>query len=49
FTGVGDPLGFNVTPTEDSDRATAQGNTFSAGTVNVQIGTTAGDAVVEAP
>ena len=49
FTGVGDPLGFNVTPNADGDRATAQSNTFSAGTVNVQIGTTAGDAVVEAP
>ena len=49
FTGVGDPLGFNVTPTEDSDRATAQVNTFSAGTVTVQLGTGDGSAVVEAP
>lgn len=49
FTGVGDPLGFGVTPTADADRANDQGNTFSAGTVTVQIGTAAGEAVINSP
>jgi len=49
FTAIGDPAGFNVTPVADADRATEQSNTFSAGTVTVQIGTIGGDAVVEAP
>ncbi|MGB3511990.1 MAG: hypothetical protein WBA93_22680 [Microcoleaceae cyanobacterium] len=49
FTGVGDPLGFGVTPTADADKANPQTNTFTEGTVTVQIGTTGGDAVVEAP
>ncbi|NEQ71855.1 MAG: hypothetical protein F6K23_01425 [Okeania sp. SIO2C9] len=49
FGGVGDPTGFSVNPVEDTARGTTQDNTFSAGTVTVQLGTAAGEAVVEAP
>ncbi|MGD1715263.1 hypothetical protein [Dapis sp. BLCC M172] len=49
FTGVGDFNGFGVTPTADGDRATQQANTFSAGTVTVQLGTAAGEAVINSP
>jgi hypothetical protein len=51
FTAVGDINGLNVTPVAEAvaDRATAQGNTFSAGTVTVQLGTVAGEAVVKSP
>jgi hypothetical protein len=51
FQAVGDFNGFNVTPVAEAvaDRATPQDNSFSAGTVTVQLGTAAGNAVVEAP
>jgi hypothetical protein len=49
FAAVGDPNGFNVTPVADADKTTAQANTFSAGTVTVQLGTAAGEAVVKSP
>jgi hypothetical protein len=49
FSAIGDPLGFSVTPTADNDRSNAQTNSFSPGSVNVQLGTTGGDSVVEAP
>jgi hypothetical protein len=49
FSTIGDPAGLGVTTIEDSDRVTAQGNIFSAGTATVQLGTAAGEAVVEAP
>ncbi|NES70857.1 MAG: hypothetical protein F6K24_39430 [Okeania sp. SIO2D1] len=49
FTTVGATGGFGVEVIEDSDRTAVQGNTFSPETVTVQIGTAAGEAVVEAP
>jgi len=49
FTTVGATTGFGTTTLEDSDRATGQANIFSAGTATVQLGTAAGNAVVEAP
>ena len=47
FTSVGDTSGFEVTTTEDSDRGTAQGNTFSANAFEIKIGTGSGDIVVD--
>ncbi|MEG3931618.1 hypothetical protein QT990_10255 [Microcoleus sp. T3_B1] len=49
FTTVGNPTGFDVTPVSDTARATPQENKFNAGTVNVQIGTATGNAVVKSP
>ncbi|WP_041622809.1 hypothetical protein [Phormidium nigroviride] len=49
FQAVGDPNGFNVTPNADGNRGLAQTNTFSAGTVTVQLGTATGNAVVKSP
>ncbi|MEG4519481.1 MULTISPECIES: hypothetical protein [unclassified Microcoleus] len=49
FTTVGSPTGFDVTPVADADKANGQNNTFSAGTVTVQIGTGTGNAVVKSP
>jgi hypothetical protein len=49
FAAVGDFNGFNVTPAADPNHGSAKANTFSAGTVTVQLGTVGGDAVVAAP
>lgn len=49
FQNVGSQNGFSVTPTVDGARTIGQTNTFSAGTVTVQIGTTTGNAVVKSP
>lgn len=49
FQSVGSPNGFSVTPVVDGTRNAPQTNTFSAGTVTVQLGTTAGNAVVKSP
>ena len=49
FIGLGNKDGFNLSTTTDPALSTAQANTFSAGTVTVQIGTTSGNAVVKAP
>ncbi|MGD1712255.1 hypothetical protein [Dapis sp. BLCC M172] len=40
--GLGDPAGFSLDTMEDSDRATAQGNSFTAG-YEIQLGTGTGD------
>ena len=47
FTTVGDTSGFDVILSQDSDRATAQANTFSADAFEVKIGTISGDIVVD--
>ena len=47
FYGVGDPSGFDVFTTQDSDRTTAQANTFSANAFEVKLGTISGDTVVD--
>ncbi|MEG4252844.1 hypothetical protein [Microcoleus sp. Pol10D4] len=49
FTTVGNPTGFDVTPVADADKVNLQNNTFSAGTVTVQLGTATGNAVVKSP
>lgn len=49
FQGVGNQNGFTVTPNADGARGVAQGNTFSAGTVTVQLGTANGSPVVKSP
>ena len=46
--GLGDPAGFTLDTVEDSDRATAQANTFSTG-FTIQLGTGTGDVVNRAP
>ena len=48
LTGLGDPAGFTLDTVEDSDRATAQANEFTAG-YSIQIGTASGDSVVTSP
>ncbi|NEO57770.1 MAG: hypothetical protein F6K54_34730 [Okeania sp. SIO3B5] len=49
FTTVGSTAGFGVATTADADKANPQTNTFSAGTVDVKLGTAGGNSVVEAP
>ncbi|MEG3972873.1 hypothetical protein QUA00_35480 [Microcoleus sp. T2B6] len=49
FGTVGTASGFTVTPVVDATRTTKQENTFSAGTVTVQLGTVTGNSVVKAP
>ncbi|MEG4855447.1 hypothetical protein QUB10_31770 [Microcoleus sp. B5-D4] len=49
FSTVGNSTGFDVTPVADADKANEQKNTFSAGTVTVQLGTVTGNAVVNSP
>ncbi|NET59660.1 MAG: hypothetical protein F6K47_26975 [Symploca sp. SIO2E6] len=45
--GLGSTDSVSVTTTEDTDRGTAQGNSFTAG-YDINIGTAAGDSVVDA-
>ncbi|MBE9122308.1 hypothetical protein IQ269_16225 [Tychonema sp. LEGE 07199] len=49
FQTVGNPTGFDVTPVADAGKTVGQINTFSAGTVTVQLGTGTGNAVVKSP
>lgn len=50
INGLGDPAGFTLETQEDSDRDTAQVNTFTTGgTFDIQIGTTSGNTVVDLP
>lgn len=48
LSALGDPAGFTLDTVEDSDRATAQANNFTAG-YTIQIGTQAGNTLVDAP
>ncbi|MEB3886088.1 hypothetical protein [Lyngbya sp. CCY1209] len=48
IVGLGDPAGFTLDVLEDSDRATAQANNFTAG-YTIQIGTQSGNTLVDAP
>lgn len=48
INALGDPSGFSLDTIEDSDRATAQGNSFTAG-YSIQLGTNSGDALNTAP
>lgn len=48
IAGLGDPAGFTLDALEDTDRATAQANNFTAG-YTIQIGTQSGNTLVDAP
>ena len=48
INGLGDPAGFSLNTVEDSDRGTAQGNSFTAG-YTIQLGTGTGDVLNTAP
>ncbi len=46
--GLGDPAGFSLDTMEDSDRGTAQDNSFTKG-YEIQLGTAAGNVLNKAP